>query len=314
MSGVRLRFPAVFRGCFHLPWQSSSSFSTLRTSISYLPTTQSLHPTSTTTNSPNRTHQRPFSTSHIMSSSDITLYTAQTPNGIKISIALEELGLPYKVEKIDISKNIQKEPWFLEINPNGRIPAITDTFKDGQKIRLFESGSILTYLAETYDKDYKISYPQGTREYYETISWLYFQNAGVGPMQGQANHFGRYAPERIDYGVNRYVNETRRLYSVLDKHLSQSKSGFLVGDHITIADISTYGWVAAAGWAGVDIEEFPNLKAWEERLAARPGVSKGQDVPDKFKIKELLADKKRADEEAAKARAWVQGGMKADAK
>ncbi|OJJ00454.1 hypothetical protein ASPVEDRAFT_27178 [Aspergillus versicolor CBS 583.65] len=249
-----------------------------------------------------------------MSSPDITLYTTQTPNGIKISIALEELGLPYKVEKIDISKNVQKEPWFLEINPNGRIPALTDTFKDGKKIRLFESGSILTYLAEQYDKDHKISYPQGTREYYETISWLYFQNAGVGPMQGQANHFSRYAPERIEYGVNRYVNETRRLYGVLDAHLAQSKSGFLVGDHITIADISHWGWVAAAGWAGIDIEEFPHLKAWEEKLAAREGVEKGRHVPNPHTIKDLLKDKKKADEEAAKARAWVQDGMKKDAK
>lgn len=192
--------------------------------------------------------------------------------------------------------------WFLEINPNGRIPALTDTFTDGKKIRLFESGSILTYLAEQYDKDYKISYPRGTREYYETLSWLYFQNAGVGPMQGQANHFGRYAPERIEYGVNRYVNETRRLYSVLDKHLSESKSGYLVGDHVSVADISHWGWVAAAGWAGVEIDEFPHLKAWEERMVARQGVEKGRHVPDPHRMKELLQDKQRMEAEAAKAR------------
>jgi glutathione S-transferase len=112
---------------------------------------------------------------------DIHLYTTQTPNGIKISITLEELGLPYTVHKIDISKNTQKEPWFLEINPNGRIPALTDTFTDGEKIRLFESGSIQQYLVDQYDKDYKISYPRGTREYYEMNSWLFFLNAGVGP-------------------------------------------------------------------------------------------------------------------------------------
>ncbi|RHZ48642.1 glutathione S-transferase family protein [Aspergillus thermomutatus] len=244
---------------------------------------------------------------------DITLYTAQTPNGIKISIALEELGLPYKVEKIEISKNTQKEPWFLEINPNGRIPALTDTFTDGQKIRLFESGSILTYLAEQYDKDHKISYPRGTREYYETISWLYFQNAGVGPMQGQANHFNRYAPERIQYGVDRYINETRRLYGVLDKHLSTSKSGYLVGDHVTIADISHWGWVAAAGWAGVEIDEFPHLKAWEERMAARPGVEKGRHVPSPHTMKDLLKNKEQMEKQAAEARQWIQQGMKADA-
>src|SRR5204862_3679939 len=135
-----------------------------------------------------------------------------------------------------MAKNTQKEPWFLEINPNGRIPALTDTFTDGKAIRIFESGSILQYLAEQYDTDYKISYPRGTREAYEVNSWLFFQNAGVGPMQGQANHFMRYAPERIEYGINRYVNEARRLYGVLDAHLAKSESGFLVGDHITIAD------------------------------------------------------------------------------
>ena len=110
---------------------------------------------------------------------NITLYTDSTPNGIKISIALEELGIPYKVEHIDISTNKQKEDWFLEINPNGRIPAMTDTFEDGQQIRLFEGGSILQYLAEQYDKDHKISFPKGTREYYEANNWLFFQHGGT---------------------------------------------------------------------------------------------------------------------------------------
>ncbi|KAL4786166.1 glutathione S-transferase [Aspergillus varians] len=298
MSGVRTPASRLYKDCL-----SSFSFrSSYHRHYHRPPCLSSLH------------CRRLFSTSSsIMSSPDITLYTAQTPNGIKISIALEELGLPYKVEKLEFSKNQQKEPWFLEINPNGRIPAITDTFSDGKKIRLFESGSILTYLAEQYDKDYKISYPPGTREYYETISWLYFQNAGVGPMQGQANHFSRYAPERIEYGVNRYVNETRRLYGVLDAHLATSQSGFLVGDHITIADISLWGWVAAAGWAGVDIDAFPHLKAWEEKLAAREGVEKGRQVPSPHTIKELLKDKKRMEEEAEKSKAWVQDGMKQDA-
>lgn len=204
--------------------------------------------------------------------------------------------------------------WFLEINPNGRIPALTDTFTDGQKIRLFESGSILTYLAEQYDKEHKISFAPNTREHYEMISWLYFQNAGVGPMQGQANHFSRYAPERIEYGVTRYTNETRRLYGVLDAHLKTSKSGFLVGDHISLADISLWGWVAAAGWAGVDIEEFPRLKEWEERLAAREGVERGRHVPSRHTVKDVLKDKEAAERQAAEARAWIQQGMKADAK
>ncbi|KAF3038431.1 hypothetical protein E8E11_005351 [Didymella keratinophila] len=245
--------------------------------------------------------------------SDIVLYTTQTPNGIKISITLEELGLPYKVEKIDISKNTQKEDWFLAINPNGRIPALTDKFTDGKTINLFESGSIMQYLVERYDTEYKISYPNGTREYYETNNWLFYQNAGVGPMQGQANHFNRYAPERIEYGVNRYVNETRRLYSVLDKHLAADKRPYLVGDKCTIADIAHWGWVAAAGWAGVEIDDFPNLKAWEERMAERSGVEKGRHVPDPHKIKELLKDKAKMEQHAAESRKWVQAGMKADA-
>jgi len=208
----------------------------------------------------------------------------------------------------------QKEPWFLEINPNGRIPALTDTFSDGKTIRLFESASILEYLAEQYDKDHKISYPQGSRESYEVRNWLIFQNAGLGPMQGQANHFVRYAPEKIEYGINRYVNETRRLYGVLDKHLAASKSGFIVGDHISIADITTIGWVMSAGWAGIEIDEFPHLKAWEEMMMKREGVEKGRHVPSPHRIKEMMKDKEAVERHEAQSRAWVQEGMKGDAK
>jgi len=251
---------------------------------------------------------------NMSSQPNIHLYTTQTPNGVKISITLEELGLPYKHTKVEISKNTQKEPWFLEINPNGRIPAITDTFTDGKQINLFESGAIQQYLVDRYDKDYKISYPRGTREYYEMTSWLFFLNAGVGPMQGQANHFSRYAPEHIEYGVNRYVNETRRLYGVLNTHLEKSKSGYLVGDKCTIADIAHWGWVAAAFWAGVDIDEFPALKAWEERMYARPGVEKGRNVPDPHRMKELSKDKESMKKHAEESRKWVQQGMAADAK
>jgi len=245
---------------------------------------------------------------------DITLYTDSTPNGIKISIGLEELGLPYKTEHINISTNKQKEPWFLEINPNGRIPAMTDTFSDGQQIRIFEGGSMLQYLAEEYDKDHKISYPKGSREYYEVNNWLFFQHGGLGPMQGQANHFVRYAPEKIEYGVNRYVNETRRLYGVLDKHLQFSKSGFIVGDHISIADITCIGWVMWAAWAGIEIDEFPTLKKWEEMMSARPAVKKGADVPKPLNIKERLKDKDAADKYAKESSSWILQGMGDDKK
>lgn len=245
---------------------------------------------------------------------DITLYTDATPNGIKITIALEELGIPYKLEHIDISTNRQKEDWFLEINPNGRIPAITDTFADGQKIRLFEGGSILQYLVEQYDHDHVISYPPGSREAYEVNNWMWWQAGGLGPMQGQANHFVRYAPERIKYGMDRYVNESRRLYKVLDNHLQSSKSGFLVGDHISIADITCVSWVIYAGWAGVDIEEFPNVKKWEDMLYARPTVKKGCDIPKPLKIKETLRDKAKIEEHAENARQWIMQGMGEDKK
>ncbi|KAK0929788.1 Glutathione S-transferase 2 [Friedmanniomyces endolithicus] len=132
-------------------------------------------------------------------------------------------------------------------------------------------------------------------------------------MQGQANHFTRYAPSHIEYGVNRYQNETRRLYGVLDKHLSDSKADYLVGGKCTIADIAHWGWVSAAGWAGIQIEEFPALKAWEERMWERQAVQKGANIPDPYKMKELLADKEKMEKHAAQSRAWVQQGMKEDA-
>lgn len=181
-----------------------------------------------------------------MSRPNLHLYTTQTPNGVKISITLEELGLPYATTPIAMSKMEQKKPEFLAINPNGRIPALTDTFSDGKTINLFESGSIQQYLIEQYDAEHKISYPRGTRESYEVNNWLFFLNAGVGPMQGQSNHFTRYAPEKIQYGITRYQDETRRLYSVLNEHLQKSKSGYLVGDRCTIADIAHYGWIVSS--------------------------------------------------------------------
>lgn len=133
-------------------------------------------------------------------------------------------------------------------------------------------------------------------------------------MQGQANHFARYAPEHIEYGVNRYRNETRRLYGVLNKHLKDGNREYLVGNKCTIADIAHYGWVEAAGWPGIDIDEFPELKAWEERMLARPGVAKGRDVPEPSKLREMLKDKEATEKYAAQSRAWIQAGMKEDAK
>ncbi|KAH8888844.1 glutathione S-transferase [Thozetella sp. PMI_491] len=246
---------------------------------------------------------------------EIHLYTTQTPNGIKVSILLEELGLAYKTTKIALSENTQKEPWFLEINPNGRIPALTDVHTDGKPIRLFESGSILQYLVDRYDPEHKISYPYGSREYWEANNWLFWQMGGLGPMQGQANHFGRNAPEKIQYGIDRYRNETRRLYKVMDTQLAKSTSGFLVGDRLTIADISAWGWVAAHHWAGLSLAELPHLDAWLDKLLVRPGFERGRNIPDRHTA---FDQRKLTEEELEKAaqasRAWVQKGMAEDAK
>ncbi|KAI1477551.1 glutathione S-transferase [Daldinia eschscholtzii] len=247
--------------------------------------------------------------------SDIHLYTAQTPNGVKISILLEELGLSYKVTNIDISSNVQKEPWFLEINLNGRIPALTDTFTDGKSIRLFESGSIMQYLTDRYDTEHKASYPKGSREYYEVNNWLMWQMGGLGPMQGQLNHFNRYAPEKIEYGINRYKNEVRRLYRTLETQLKSSTSGYIVGDRCTSADIACWGWVVTSKWAGIDMKEFPVLQEWVERMLKRPGVEKGRHVPSPHpyeKYKDLSSEE--MDKTAAPLRNWVQSSMKEEAK
>ncbi|VVT57200.1 uncharacterized protein SAPINGB_P005584 [Magnusiomyces paraingens] len=209
-------------------------------------------------------------------SKGITLYSLGTPNGVKISVALSLLGLPYKTHTVDISKNVQKEPWFLEINPNGRIPAILDISDDGKIVNVWESGAILLYLIEKYDKDYKISYPRGTPEYLQTVEWLFFQNAGVGPMQGQANHFKVFAPEKIEYGIKRYTEETRRLYSVLEKQLEDNNTGYLVGNHVSIADITTVGWVGSSFSLGIDVsKEFPAINKWVQRVIDLPGAAAG---------------------------------------
>ncbi|KAI1342154.1 glutathione S-transferase GstA [Xylariaceae sp. FL0016] len=250
-----------------------------------------------------------------MTETDIHLYTAQTPNGIKASIVLEELGLKYKVTAIDMSKNTQKEPWFLDINPNGRIPAMTDTFTDGKPIRLFESASIMQYLVDRYDKDHKISYPQGSREYYETNSWLMWQMGGLGPMQGQLNHFNRYAPEKIQYGIERYKGETRRLYRTMDDHLKKSTSGYLVGDRCTIADIACWGWVAVSKSSGVDLAEFPTLNEWVQRMLKRPGLEKGRHVPSTHNYENIQnMTEEDFEKKAAANREWILKGMKQDQK
>jgi len=200
----------------------------------------------------------------------IELFTWGTPNGFKVSIALEELGIPYTLVPINIMKNVQKEPWFLKINPNGRIPAIID--HDNEDFAVFESGAILLYLAEKYGK----FLPTAPKKRSEVIQWIMFQMGGVGPMQGQANHFYKFAKEKIPYAIERYQTETTRLYDVLNKQLEGKD--FLVGEY-SIADMCTFPWVNGHDYAGVSVEEFPNIKRWLKTMNERPAVEKGLKVP-----------------------------------
>jgi len=200
----------------------------------------------------------------------IDLYTAPTPNGWKASIALEELGLAYTVRPVQLDKLEQKEAWFLALNPNGRIPAIVDRGNGG--FAVFESGAILLYLAERTGK----LLPADPKGRSVAIQWLMFQMSGVGPMQGQANVFFRYAPEKIQYAIDRYQNETRRLYEVLDRRLGDAE--YLAGDY-SIADIATWPWISIHSWAGVSLDGLGNLSRWLEAVGKRPAVQKGRAVP-----------------------------------
>jgi GSH-dependent disulfide-bond oxidoreductase len=213
----------------------------------------------------------------------IDLYTAATPNGWKASILLEELGVPYTVHPISLSKGEQKTPDYLRINPNGRIPAIIDRevdadAGDGSKgFAVFESGAILQYLAEKYGR-FLPADPLGRSR---AIQWLMFQMGGVGPMQGQANVFFRYAQEKIPYAIERYQTETKRLYSVLDTRLKDHE--YLAGDY-SIADIANWTWVSLHFWAGVAIDDLPHLKRWLETVRARPAVQRGVAIPEPINL------------------------------
>ena len=204
----------------------------------------------------------------------IDLYTAATPNGKKITIMLEETGLEYNFRKIDLRNSEQKEDWYLKINPNGRIPAIID--RDENDLTIFESGAILLYLAEKSGQ----FLPADIKGRYNVIQWVMFQMAGVGPMQGQANVFFRYTPEKIQYAIDRYQNETKRLYTVLDTQLAESE--YIAGEY-SIADIAHWPWIDAHEWAGIDLEEFSNLQRWHEQIGKRPAVIKGKNIPPRKK-------------------------------
>jgi len=209
----------------------------------------------------------------------ITLYTSATPNGRKISIALEELALDYEVKDINLTANVQKEDWYLKINPNGKIPAIID--HDENDIAIFESGAILIYLAEKAGR----LLPAETVNRFNVMQWLFLQVGGVGPMQGQANVFYRYMDNAIPEATSRYQNETSRLYGLLNKQLANHE--LLAGD-LSIADIAHYPWIKLADWAGINIEEYEHIKRWLKKLDAREAFAKGMNVPEDISDSDLL--------------------------
>lgn len=200
----------------------------------------------------------------------IDLYYAPTPNGHKISLFLEESGLHYRLHRIDISAGDQFKPEFLAISPNNKIPAIVDSqpVDGGAPVSVFESGAILQYLAEKTGKFLS----KELRERTSTLEWLYWQVAGFGPMLGQNHHFTHYAPQPVPYAIERFLQETRRLYGVLNRQLE--KNAYIAGDHYSIADIATYPWVVAHERQRVDLAEYPAVRNWFERVKARPATQK----------------------------------------
>ncbi|HET7478729.1 MAG TPA: glutathione S-transferase N-terminal domain-containing protein [Rubrobacteraceae bacterium] len=210
----------------------------------------------------------------------IDLYYWPTPNGHKVSIFLEEAGLPYNVKPINIAAGDQFEPEFLKISPNNKMPAIVDPEgPDGEPISLFESGAILIYLAEKTGR----FFPQSPRDRYLVLQWLMFQMGGVGPMLGQTHHFRNYAPDEIPYAIERYTNEAARLYGVMDERLSEAE--FFAGGEYTIADMAVYPWVVPYENQGQDMDDFPNLKRWFEAVGSRPAVRRALDVGKELRRK-----------------------------
>jgi GSH-dependent disulfide-bond oxidoreductase len=220
----------------------------------------------------------------------IDIYFWPTPNGYKITVMCEEAGLKYNIIPVNIGAGDQFKPEFLKISPNNRMPAIIDPDgPDGKPIAIFESGAILMYLAEKTGK----LMPSDTRGKYNVIQWLMFQMASVGPMLGQAHHFRVYAPEKLEYAINRYTNEAKRIYNVIDKQLSQTP--YIAGEY-SIADIAIYPWLVPHNMQGQDLDDFPHLKKWYEGLRARPAVQAGfAAMADQLKNRPPTQDKKAWD-------------------
>ncbi|MFJ5397694.1 GSH-dependent disulfide bond oxidoreductase [Pectobacterium sp. 21LCBS03] len=206
----------------------------------------------------------------------IDLYYAPTPNGHKITLFLEEANLPYQLHRVNISKGEQFRPEFLAISPNNKIPAIVDTqpAEGDTPISLFESGAILLYLAEKHG----VLLSTSLRERTATLQWLFWQVAGFGPMLGQNHHFNHYAPQPVPYAIERYQQETQRLYRVLDKHLQDST--WLAGENYSIADIATYPWVVSYARQRVDLDDYPAVKAWYTRISERPATQRAYQLAE----------------------------------
>ncbi len=208
----------------------------------------------------------------------IDLYYWPTPNGKKVTIFLEEVGLPYNLMPVDITAGEQFDEEFLRISPNNKMPAIVDSEgPDGEPISVFESGAILLYLAEKTGR----FMPSSPRQRYEALQWLMFQVSSVGPMLGQAHHFRGYAPEEIPYAVDRYTNEAARLYGVMDSRLSEVE--YFVDDDYSIVDMAIYPWVASHKKQGQKIEDFPNLRRWYEAMGKRPAVRRAMEVGEELR-------------------------------
>ena len=225
----------------------------------------------------------------------IDFYTAPTPNGHKVSCTLEAMELEYKTHVVNLMENEQKKPEFLAISPNGRIPAIVD--RDADNLPIFESGAIMIYLAEKTGK----LMPTDLNERAKVLEWLMFQMGGIGPMMGQANVFFRYFPEKIQPAIDRYQNEGRRLFEVLNTHLA--KQDWLAKDY-SIADIANWCWVRTYKWSGISIEGLNNLERWMKAMYDQPGMSAGLEVP--IKMESLLDDDKKAKEFAKNAEKMVK--------
>lgn len=229
----------------------------------------------------------------------IDLYTAATPNGHKVSIALEELALPYALKVLDLSKGDQKLPDFLAINPNGRIPAIVDRAEGD--FAVFESGACLIYLAEKTGR----LMPSDVKGRSRVLQWLMFQMGGIGPMMGQANVFYRYFPEKLQPAIDRYQGESKRLFRVLDGHLKDHE--YLAGDY-SIADIANWAWVRTHRWSGVEVDDLPHLQRWLAAIRARPAVQKGIDMPPS-KIDLARDGEEQAKKFSEQARTMVEMGQ-----